>query len=404
MNKPRLKEASIKIVSPMMKSITLKTPHFIIALLLGVCAHLAQAQQLIPAPPQLAATAYLLIDANTGEVLVENNADERVPPASLTKMMTSYIVSSEVGRGNVSPLDMVNISVRAWKMGGSKMFVREGTQVSVEDLLRGVIIQSGNDASVALAEHIAGSEEGFADVMNQQAAILGMSNTAYRNATGWPAEGHYTSARDLAVLARAIINDYPEHYAIYAEEAFTYNNIEQLNRNRLLFLDKSIDGLKTGHTEEAGYCLVASGVKSGMRLISVVLGTRSEKARAAESQKLLSYGFRYYETHQAFRAGQLIANQRVWGGQAQEVSIGVEQGLALTIPRRGQERLKQEIVINEVIEAPVEKGQSLGQLSLSLDGKTVAEIPLVALEAVEPAGFFARLWDSIKLFVLNLFV
>ena len=373
-------------------------------LLVSGVAALTSAQQLIPAPPQLAATAYLLVDAATGEVLVENNADEMVPPASLTKMMTSYIVSSEMERGNVSAEDQVNISVRAWKMGGSKMFIREGTQVSVKDLLRGVIIQSGNDASVALAEHIAGSEEAFADVMNQQAAILGMENSQFMNATGWPAEGHHTSARDLATLARAIINDYPEHYTIYAERSFSFNGIDQMNRNRLLFLDKSIDGLKTGHTEEAGYCLVASGVKSGMRLISVVLGTTSDKARAAESQKLLAYGFRYYETHKAFTAGDELARQRVWGGQTQELAIGVKDELLLTIPRRGQERLKQNIQLNEVLQAPIAKGQELGRLSLELDGEQVADIPLVALTAVEEAGFFARLWDSIKLFFFNLFV
>lgn len=363
----------------------------------------AFAQQLIPAPPQLAASAYLLLDAETGEILVENNADEMLPPASLTKMMTSYIVSSEMERGNVSADDPVNISVRAWKMGGSKMFIREGTQVSVKDLLRGVIIQSGNDASVALAEHIAGSEEAFADVMNQQAAILGMTSTQYLNATGWPAEGHYTTARDLAILAKAIINDYPEHYKIYAERAFTYNGIDQMNRNRLLFLDKSIDGLKTGHTEEAGYCLVASGVKRGMRLISVVMGTKSDKARAAESQKLLAYGFRYYETHQALEAGQQLATQRVWGGQAKEVAVGVNKSLSLTIPRRGEERIKQTVKLDDVLEAPISEGQELGRLSLELDGKQIAEVPLVALEAVQEAGFFARLWDSIKLFVFNLF-
>jgi len=384
------------------KALRLKA--FIAMSLLLSMAHSVSAQQLIPAPPQLAATAYMLIDAKTGEVLVEKNADETVPPASLTKMMTSYIVSSEMDRGNVADEDEVNISVRAWKMGGSKMFIREGTQVAVEDLLKGVVIQSGNDASVALAEHIAGSEEAFADVMNQQAAILGMSNTQYQNATGWPAEGHYTTARDLAILARAIINDYPDHYTLYAERSFKYNGIDQMNRNRLLFLDKSIDGLKTGHTEEAGYCLVASGVKSGMRLISVVLGTKSDKARAAESQKLLAYGFRYYETHQAFEPNQELAVQRVWGGKAQEVAIGVKESLWLTIPRRGQERLKTDIHIDDVVEAPISKGQELGKVTLELDDKTVAELPLVALQDVEQAGFFARLWDSIKLFFFNLFV
>lgn len=358
---------------------------------------------IIPAPPQLAATGYLLIDADTGHVLVEHNADERLPPASLTKMMSSYLVSEEVARGTVAEDDMVNISVKAWRMGGSKMFIREGTQVSVRDLLLGVIVQSGNDATIALAEHISGSEEAFVDVMNQRAALLGMTSTHFENSTGWPAEGHLTTARDLAILARAVINEHPEHYALYREKYFLWNNIRQPNRNLLLFRDETVDGLKTGHTEEAGYCLVASAKRDNMRLISVVMGTKSEEARAAESQKLLSYGFRYFETRSLYRGGETISNSRVWSGQAKEVALGVADSVKLTLPRGRQDDMQIQMQVNEIIKAPLEAGQVLGSLIVTLDEEQVAEVPIVALHAVEPAGFFARLVDSIKLFFRNLF-
>ncbi|MGB3609979.1 MAG: D-alanyl-D-alanine carboxypeptidase family protein [Cellvibrio sp.] len=360
-------------------------------------------QIIIPSPPQLAASGYLLIDADTGAVLVEHNADERLPPASLTKMMSSYIVSEEIESGRISEEDMVNISVKAWRMGGSKMFIREGTQVSVKDLLLGVIVQSGNDATVALAEYISGSEDAFVDVMNQKAALMGMTSTHFENSTGWPAEGHLTTARDLGILARAIINDHPEHYALYKEKYFVWNDIRQPNRNLLLFRDETVDGLKTGHTEEAGYCLVASAKRNGMRLISVVMGTASENARAAESQKLLAYGFRYYETLSLYNAGTELSKTRVWGGKTNEVALGIAQDIKLTLPRGRQEELQANMHINEVIKAPIETGQSLGKLTIELDGKVQAEADLIALQPVEKAGFFARLWDSIKLFFRNLF-
>jgi D-alanyl-D-alanine carboxypeptidase (penicillin-binding protein 5/6) len=358
---------------------------------------------LIPAPPQLAATGYLLIDANTGEVLVEHNADAPLPPASLTKMMTSYIVSAEVERGNLREDEMVNISVKAWRMGGSKMFIREGTQVSVKDLLRGVIIQSGNDASVALAERIAGSEDAFVDIMNQQAALLGMTGTHYKNSTGWPAEGHVTTPRDLATLAQALIRDYPEHYKIYAEKYFQYNGINQPNRNKLLFRDPTVDGVKTGHTEEAGYCLVSSAEKDGMRLIAVVMGTKSEDQRAVESQKLLTYGFRYFQTHKLYSPGDEISAVRIWSGKADNLVLGVAQDVFLTIPRGSQDSLRATMHIDEIIKAPIAAGQELGNVVVELDGKQLLDIPLVAQQAVEEAGFFARIWDSIKLFFMDLF-
>lgn len=374
----------------------------LLILLTGVST--TQAKILIPAPPQLAASAWILMDANTGKVLVEHNADEQLPPASLTKMMTSYIVASELHSGKVSEQDQVPISVTAWKMGGSKMFVREGTQVPLIDLLRGVVIQSGNDASVALAEHLAGSEGAFADVMNQQATLLGMNGTTYHNATGWPAEGHLTTARDLSLLARALIQDYPEHYGIYAEKYFKYNNINQPNRNRLLWRDSSVDGLKTGHTEEAGYCLVSSAVRKGMRLIAVVMGTSSDEARARESQKLLAFGFRYYETGKVYSAGDTIQeNTRVWYGEEESVNLVVPEDVYVTIPRGAKDELDAKILVDETIEAPIAERQELGRLSVSYKGESLLDLPLVADHPIEEAGFFARLWDAISLFFYGLF-
>jgi D-alanyl-D-alanine carboxypeptidase (penicillin-binding protein 5/6) len=386
------------------------TVRFLACLTLALVASSAVAQSsvIIPSPPQLSASSYLLMDATTGAILVEHNVDETLPPASLTKMMTSYIVSNEIYGDRIQPTDMVPISVKAWRMGGSKMFIREGTQVSVEDLLRGVIIQSGNDASVALAEFVAGSEDAFVDVMNQQAQLLGMTNTQFKNSTGWPAEGHYTSARDLAYLGRALINDFPSHYAIYAEKEFAYGApgekvITQANRNRLLFRDNSIDGIKTGHTEEAGFCLVASGERDGMRLISVVMGTRSDAARADESQKLLSYGFRFYETAVAVGGGAALATPKVWSGQADTVELGMREDLVLTIPRGAADKLEQTLEFAPTLKAPFKQYQAVGELIISYDGKELAREPLLALQAVEKAGFFARMIDAISLFFIGLF-
>ena len=369
-----------------------------------LAAGTVQAQQvMIPSPPRLSAEAYVLMDADTGRVLVEHQADKRLAPASLTKMMTRYIVSEEVAQGRLSESDPVNISVKAWQKGGSKMFVREGTQVPLMDLLRGVIIQSGNDASIALAEHAAGSEEGFVDIMNQTADQMGMTNTQFRNATGWPAEGHYSSARDMAILARAVIQDHPEHYAIYKEKYFSYNGINQANRNRLLFRDETVDGLKTGHTEEAGYCLVASAVRRDMRLIAVVMGTDSDSARAAETQKLLAFGFRYYQTQPIYTAGEVLESTRVWAGRADQVALSVAEDIRLTIPRGAEKNLDAQLHIDQTIKAPIAQGQELGNLTIDLNGQRLVDLPLVAREAVEEAGFFARLIDNIKLFFIRIF-
>ncbi|MBT8139953.1 MAG: D-alanyl-D-alanine carboxypeptidase [Gammaproteobacteria bacterium] len=354
---------------------------------------------LLPAPPQLAASSYLLLDAHTGKVIVEQGADQQLPPASLTKIMTAYIVSSELEKGSITHDDMVPISVKAWKMGGSRMFVREGTQVRLEDLLRGVIVQSGNDASVALAEYIAGDEQAFAMLMNQQAALLGMRYSNFLNATGWPAEGHLTTARDMAALARALVRNFPAHYKIYAEKEFSYNGITQANRNGLLWRDQSVDGIKTGHTEEAGFCLVASAKRDDMRLVSVVMGAKSARAREQETQKLLAYGFRYYQTHTLYTAGEEISSSKVWAGKAKTFPLVLSEDLSVTIPRGQRDALQAKIAVDKEVVAPVEEGTVYGQLNLVLGGELIAQRDLVAGAGVEQAGFFARLWDQIILFV-----
>lgn len=354
---------------------------------------------LMPAPPQLAASSYLLIDAETGKVIVEYQADTQLPPASLTKIMTGYIVSSELSKGNIQSNDKVPISVKAWKMGGSRMFVREGTEVSVEDLLRGIIIQSGNDASVALAEFIAGDETAFSDMMNQQAILLGMRHTHFKNATGWPADGHLTTARDLAVLAKSLIETFPSHYSLYAEKEFVYNNITQSNRNGLLWRDQNVDGIKTGHTDEAGYCLVSSAKRDDMRLIAVVMGAKSSRAREQESQKLLAYGFRYFKTHTLYQAGEEITTTRVWAGQAKSVPLVLSEPLVVTIPRDQRESLDAVLEIDKQIVAPVNQSAVYGSLILKLHGEILEQRDLVAATTVESAGFFAKLWDQCILFV-----
>ena len=373
-------------------------------LILAVSASFVGAQPaMIPAPPQVGASSYVLMDATTGEIIIEENAYERLPPASLTKMMTAYIVESEIAQGNVALTDEVPASVKAWRTGGSKMFIKEGTKVLLEDLLKGVIIQSGNDASIALAEFLAGSEEAFADIMNQQAVRLGMTGSSFINATGLPSESHYSTAHDMALLARAIIQDYPEQYEVYKEKYFTYNNIRQPNRNRLLWRDKSVDGLKTGHTEEAGYCLVASAKREDMRLISVVMGTSSEEARVKETQKLLNYGFRYYETTPLYSAGEVLNETKVWGGSIDQLNLGLAEAVTVTIPRGHKSELVATLEIDPIVKAPVALGDKLGRLLVTLDGKTLVDQNVVALQDVDQGGLFKRIWDWIKLFFLGLF-
>lgn len=361
-----------------------------------------QPQTMIPSPPQLAAKSWILMDADSGRVLVEHNADERLPPASLTKLMTAYLVERELDRGNIALDDMVRVSENAWRTGGSKMFIEVDTQVSIRDLLYGIIISSGNDASVAVAEHLAGGEGPFADLMNQHATRLGLHNTNFTNSTGLPHPEQYSSARDMALLSQYIINDYPEHYAVYAERYFTYNDIRQPNRNRLLWRDPSVDGLKTGWTTEAGYGLVASAMRDGMRLISVVMGTSSEEARAQETQKLLSYGFRYFETLKLYDAGSVLNTPRVWGGELNQLPVGVDSDVVMTVPRARNEELSAQLDLQSDLAAPIEAGQRVGTLEVRLGDEVVGEKPLVALEAVEEGGIVKRLLDQVRRFFSNL--
>ena len=354
---------------------------------------------LMPAPPQLAASSYLLVDAESGKVIVEYNADQTLPPASLTKIMSSYIVSGELAKGSIKEDDHVPVSVKAWKMGGSRMFIREGTEVELMDLLRGIIIQSGNDATVALAEYIAGDETAFADMMNQQAQLLGMKHSHFKNATGWPAEGHMSTARDMSILARALIRDFPEHYSLYAEKEFSYNNITQSNRNGLLWRDQNVDGIKTGHTDEAGFCLVASAKRNDMRLVSVVMGAKSMRGREQETQKLLAYGFRYYETHALYEGGEEISAARVWAGKDKSFSLVLNDPLTITIPRGRKTDLKASVEIDREIIAPIEQGQVYGSLIVKLDDTLLERRDLIAAASVEQAGLFSRLWDQLVLFV-----
>jgi D-alanyl-D-alanine carboxypeptidase (penicillin-binding protein 5/6) len=357
---------------------------------------------IIPKPPVLNASAYVLMDAASGEILVQKNADKQLPPASMTKMMTSYLATHELALGNLGEQDQVPISIKAWKMGGSKMFIREGRDVALIDLIKGIIIQSGNDASIAVSEYIAGSEDAFVDLMNKHTQHMGMTNTQFKNATGWPAKGHFSSAHDMAILAQAIINDHPEYYSLYKEKYFEFNKIRQPNRNKLLWRDPSVDGLKTGHTDEAGFCLTASAQRNGMRLIAVVMGTNSENARATETQKLLTYGFRYFETHRLYQAGASIKNLPVWFGEETAFDIGLNKDLYITIARGSKEQLQVETLTNKFIEAPLNAGEIQGTLTIRLDDKVLAERSLVALNNVEEAGFFSRFWDGIKLFFIKL--
>ena len=368
----------------------------------------AQAQKLIPAKPELAAKAWILVDAQTGHVLAQENADEQLPPASLAKMMTTYIVSNEIEAGRIEEQSQVLISDNAWELGGAKtdgstMFLSPRTKVSVLDLMHGVIIQSGNDAAIALAEFISGDEISFSDTMNRQAELLGMNNTNYMNATGLPAEGMVTTARDLSLIARAIISEHPKYYSIYSKKYFEHNNINQPNRNRLLWRDTSVDGLKTGHTKAAGYCLVASAKRRDMRLISVVLGAENDTTRARESQKLLSYGFRNFDTKVIYFAGDLIReNTKVWYGQQEFLNLTISDDVTLTFPRGSQKKLAANILIDEQIEAPIYQGQELGRLQVTLNEEILIDVPLVAQTNIIEAGIMPRLFDWIVLFFTNL--
>lgn len=355
----------------------------------------------VPSPPDVGARGYILEDFHSGRVLAEKAADERMEPASITKLMAAYVIFKELAAGSLSLDDEVTVSERAWRMPGSRMFIEVGKKVPVRDLLKGMIIQSGNDATVALAQHVAGSEATFAEYMNRYARELGLTGSHFVNATGLPDPNHYTTARDIAKLARALIREFPEYYAWYSEKSFTWNGITQQNRNRLLWRDPSVDGIKTGHTESAGYCLVTSAEREGMRLISVVLGTSSEEARANASQALLNYGFRFFETHKLYDAGTRLTEARVWKGEREQLPLGLAETLYITIPRGRYKDLDASMQLPSRLIAPVTEGTPYGSVQIRLDGELVAEAPLVALESIGEGSLWQRLRDEALLYVEN---
>ena len=358
---------------------------------------LAMAQQL-PIPPALAAKSWLLIESGSGQELASQAADERLEPASLTKLMTAYLTFAALKQGAIKIDQMVTVSERAWKAEGSRMFIQIGTQVKVDDLIKGMIVQSGNDACVALAEAIAGNEEVFSEMMNREAQRLGMKSTSFRNAAGMPDPQHYTTARDLAKLAGALIRDFPEDYAkYYSIKEFRYNNITQPNRNRLLWIDPTVDGVKTGHTEAAGYCLISSAKRGPRRLLSIVLGTQSDKARAQESLKLLNYGFQFYDAVPLYTKDQVVSTLKVWKGKESTVKAGFTQDFIISVPKGFAPRLKSELVSKQPLMAPVSAGQVVATLRVTLDGKPYGDYPVLAIDAVPLAGIFGRAIDTMRL-------
>lgn len=356
----------------------------------------------VPPPPDVDGASWVLMDYATGQILASKNPDDRRAPASLTKVMTDYVVSAEIAAGHIHPTDMVTISENAWRSGGagtdgSTSFLKLNSQVQLEDLLKGLIVQSGNDAAIALAEHTAGSEQAFVGLMNAYAKQLGMVNTHYSNASGYPVEDHYSTAHDIAILSRALIHNFPEDYAISKIKEFEWNGIKQQNRNELLWRDPSVDGIKTGHTAEAGFCLDASAVQGDQRMIAVVMGASSSKARADSAMALLNYGFRFYETHKLYDANKALVTPRLWKGAADQLPIGVAQDVLVTVKRGDYDKLQATMDIPSTLIAPFAKGQQVGSLRITLDGQPVQTVPLIALVDAPQGGFFSRLWDSILL-------
>ena len=366
------------------------------ALLLVVFSTFAQAQ-LAPTPPAVAARSWLLLDVGSAQVLASEHPDDRIEPASLTKLMTAYLVFAAMKQKTIASTQTVPISTRAWKAQGSRMFVEPLKPVTVDELIHGVIIQSGNDACIALAELIAGSEDVFAQMMNREAQRLGMKNTHFMNSNGLPDPQHYTTARDLSILASAIIRDFPEYYPIYSQKEYTYNKITQANRNRLLYLDPTVDGMKTGHTDSAGYCLIATAKRGPRRLLSVVLGTASDAIRAQESQKLLNFGFQFYDSVEFYKKNQVVSKFRVWKGTENTVKAGFPYDFTLSLPKGMAARIKASLVSQQPLVAPIAQGARIGTLKLTLDDKPWAEYPVQAIEGVPLAGFFGRMWDTIRL-------
>ena len=371
-------------------------------LLFPLCIDLA-AQSMVPQAPKLDLSSYILLEASTNTILAEFNSDNQIAPASMTKVMSGYVIADQIASGAISLDDQVLISEKAWKTGGSKMFIEAGKRISVKDLLSGIIIQSGNDATIAMAEYVAGSEEGFVDFMNAYAAELGLSNSLFQNSTGLSDPNHFTSAKDLANLTKALINKFPDHYATYREKEFTFGGIRQLNRNKLLWRDDSVDGVKTGHTDSAGFCLVSSAKRNDMRLIAVVAGSPSENDRLTASQRLLEYGFRFFATQKLVTKNTKVTSAKVWGGQTSEVSLGSQEDLHLTLPRSEFNNIKANYKFKNNIQAPIEIGQIIGSIEFTSNDRVVLSAPLVAIESVEAKGFFGRLIAKLIYWITSLF-
>ena len=361
------------------------------------------AQSMVPKAPKLNLDSYILLEANTNTVIAEFNSENQISPASMTKVMSGYVIADQIASGAISLDDKVLVSEKAWKTGGSKMFIEAGKRVSVRDLLSGIVIQSGNDATVAMAEYVAGSEEGFVDFMNAYASELGLSNTLFQNAVGWTDPNHFSSVNDLAQLTKALIANFSDHYATYKEKEFTFSGIRQLNRNKLLWRDDSVDGVKTGHTESAGYCLISSAKRNDMRLIAVVAGSPSENERLISSQRLLEYGFRFFATQKLISKDSEITTAKVWGGKMDEVALGTKEDILLTLPRSDFKNIKANYNFQNNIQAPISNGDVIGDIEFISDGRVVLSAPLVAIESVEAKGFFGRIWARIVFWILSLF-
>jgi len=371
-------------------------------LLVPFCIDLT-AQSMVPKAPKLNLTSYILMEASTNTVIAEFNSDNQIAPASMTKVMSGYVIADQLANGSISLDDKVLISEKAWKTGGSKMFVEAGKRVSVKDLLSGIIIQSGNDATIAMAEYVAGSEEGFVDFMNAYASEMGLTNSLFQNATGFSDPNHFTSAKDLAKLTQALINNFPDHYSTYKEKEFTFSGIRQLNRNKLLWRDDSVDGVKTGHTDSAGFCLISSAKRNDMRLIAVVAGSESENERLTASQRLLEYGFRFYATQKLVSQETKVTSAKVWGGQTDEVALGSSKDIYLTLPRSDFKNIKANYQFNNNLQAPIEVGQEIGSIEFTSNDRIVLSAPLVAIENVDAKGFFGMLWSRLVYWITSLF-
>jgi len=371
-------------------------------LIVPFCMDLS-AQSLVPPAPKLNLTSYILIEASTNTVIAEFDSDNQIAPASMTKVMSGYVIADQIANGSISLDDKVLISEKAWKTGGSKMFIEAGKRVSVKDLLSGIIIQSGNDATIAMAEYVAGSEEGFVDFMNAYASEMGLTNSLFQNSTGFSDPNHFTSAKDLAKLTQALISNFPDHYATYKEKEFTFSGIRQLNRNKLLWRDDSVDGVKTGHTDSAGFCLISSAQRNDMRLIAVVAGSESENERLIASQRLLEYGFRFYATQKLVPQEIKVTTAKVWGGKTNEVALGSTKDIYLTLPRSEFKNIKAKYQFNNNLQAPIEIGQMIGSIEFTSNDRVVLSAPLVAIETVEAKGFFGMLWSRLVYWITSLF-